>query len=510
MTEPPDNSEDYADAPLVPGEDEQSVPVESDEFDEQIEAPRRAASAEFIVDSGPGSQALLREAMDPANQSLREALRLSFRVLQVVILVLIVLFVFSGFQKVENQYTGVMLRWGEILGEPGQQELGEGLKFSKWPYPAGEFVLFQNEGRSVDVAETFWPHMRAGQTLDQAVQAATQNRMLRPGQDGLLLSRDGDIGHMKLNARYQVANAVAFVHCVENEHKAGDNGLDADKLVELALERAAVHAAAKLSVQELIDFSEQSKDDLRAGAQRLLDDVGAGVRIVQVDTPEDPQPALAIRKAYGDLQEVRGTAATDVEKARQDAEQTLLAVAGEQYQVLLSLIEQYEDALDLGEDQRAEEILAGINERLESPETTGQVSNVIYYARSFRSTIGKTVGRDAQRLSSHIEQYRQNPQLTRSRLWRETRSRVLGREDVEIFQIPAVSMVSLSLSRLDEIAQLRREISLKRKEAAAWTEGLDLGAYGATRAGSMNRRLDRKPGRQLDASGRGYGGGDSH
>ena len=65
------------------------------------EAPRRAASARLEVRGGPGREAMLREALDPANQSLRDALRLSFRVLQLVMVVLVVVFLFSGLKTIE-------------------------------------------------------------------------------------------------------------------------------------------------------------------------------------------------------------------------------------------------------------------------------------------------------------------------------------------------------------------------------------------------------------------------
>ena len=80
----------------------------------EMEAPRRAASARFIVDSEVGSDAAIRDAMDPANQSLADALRMSFRVLQAVILVLVVLFLASGLRTVDEGKTGVRTRWGRI------------------------------------------------------------------------------------------------------------------------------------------------------------------------------------------------------------------------------------------------------------------------------------------------------------------------------------------------------------------------------------------------------------
>ena len=72
----------------------------------EVEPARRAASAEFVVDSDVGSAAALREAMDPANRSLTDALQMSFRVLQLVIVVLLVLFLFSGFKTVGASQSG--------------------------------------------------------------------------------------------------------------------------------------------------------------------------------------------------------------------------------------------------------------------------------------------------------------------------------------------------------------------------------------------------------------------
>jgi hypothetical protein len=83
------------------------------------DAPRRGASAQYTVSASAGAEAAMRQAMDPANQSLGEALRLSYRVLQVAILVLVVVFLFSGFQQVQDGQTGVKTFFGRIVGAPG-------------------------------------------------------------------------------------------------------------------------------------------------------------------------------------------------------------------------------------------------------------------------------------------------------------------------------------------------------------------------------------------------------
>ena len=116
------------DEPAVPvpeSRDLNEIPYGTEEADE---ARRRAASAQFDVQADVGSDAVLREAMDPANQSLAEALRLSFRVLQFVILVLIVLFVFSGVKTVEEDEIVALDRVEDekALAAEAREEAAEG------------------------------------------------------------------------------------------------------------------------------------------------------------------------------------------------------------------------------------------------------------------------------------------------------------------------------------------------------------------------------------------------
>ncbi|HAC09439.1 MAG TPA: hypothetical protein DCG14_07280, partial [Phycisphaerales bacterium] len=73
---------------------------EEDDLGTEDDSPRREKSAEFTVVADAATTTDLRDAMDPANQSLTEALRLSYRVLQLAILALGVVFLFSGFQTV--------------------------------------------------------------------------------------------------------------------------------------------------------------------------------------------------------------------------------------------------------------------------------------------------------------------------------------------------------------------------------------------------------------------------
>ncbi len=485
--------------------------VEEIDPDLEPEAPRRAASAEFLVQAEAGSEASLRVAMDPANQSLREALRLSYRVLQVVIVALVIVFVFSGVTRVEPEQSGVMLRFGEIVGDPGDQALEPGARFSVLPYPAGEFVIFRDRNRPVDLSRVFWPDM-AGREFDAAVDAAVANRVIPPGPnrqnlgDGYVLTAGGDIGHLKLEALYDVEEPVDFIRAVTNAPVTA-SGLSADAAVRLAMMRAAVHVSAGLELSEFVEFTDQERGDIRREAQSLLErpEVATGIRLREIGTPVAPVPAFAIVRAQRDLQEARRRQENAVEQARQLAGSTLIEVAGENYQELLELIEAYEDADPATGSEESAAVLARIDELLEDRGKSGQIALIIEQARARRSFIEATLGQQYLSYQELLESYRRNPRMVVDREWAQTFARLLTPADTEILQLPdGLRALSLSLTGSEEVQRRRRDQDLDRAgaEAARGTLGSLPFLQGAS---DMDAQLDRRPGRILerDASSRG-------
>ncbi|MEY3024507.1 MAG: hypothetical protein RJA16_1333, partial [Planctomycetota bacterium] len=276
------------------------------------EAPRRAASAAFEVAAESGSAASLRDAMDPANQSLGEALRLSYRVLQLGILALVVTFLLSGFQTVQDGSAGVKTLFGAIEGEPGDEQLAPGLH-PFWPYPVGQIVTVELK-RPVEVGEAFWPKYRRGEkTLEEATDGADLTKHLQPGEDGSLLTADGDLAHLQIQAEYVVEDPVSLLRAMRPEMLP--------QVVRLALERGAVAAVSRLTLEELTELREQPAFAIRDDAQAVLDELDCGVRIATVTLPVRIAP-LAVRRNFASVQTKREEAKTAVERARQQAATT--------------------------------------------------------------------------------------------------------------------------------------------------------------------------------------------
>jgi membrane protease subunit HflK len=453
MTEP--NDQNPLQQPLPDGD----VPIEGVEPMEVEPQPRRTASARFEVETEVGSEAALREAMDPANQSLADALRLSFRVLQVVIVVLVVLFLISGFRTVKGNESGVMLRFGRIVEVDGQPDLEPGLRRNLVPYPGGEFIIFDVENLVVDLGDTFWPTIPPNVTLDHAIERSHVRSALKPGEVGTVIAGDGDLAHLKLNAVYEISGAVSYVKHI----KLGD----ADRIVELALQRATVHAAAGLSLQELVDQPEQAEVRIKQAAQEVLDSLDCGIRLTSVHLP-DTKPPFAIVKVYRELQNAREEGREVIEKARQEADEELIQMAGPGYADLSRMIESYEEAQDLNDADRVETLLARINAFLESDEVRGEVREIIERAKAHESEIERTLGSEARWFATILPQFRAQPDLVVRRLWVEARREVMGRQDVEIFRVlPGQGTIDVAISGSEDVADRRRRNRQAQRERDA-------------------------------------------
>ncbi|MEE8155463.1 MAG: SPFH domain-containing protein [Phycisphaerales bacterium] len=454
--------------PLGPDSSEDRDPLlDQEEFPEES-LPRRAASAQFVVEAQVGSAAAMREAMDPANQSLADALRLSFRVLLLVILVLLVLFPMSAFQIVKEGQSGVMLRWGRVVPVGDSDELDPGPHWAIWPYPAGEFVIFDIDDRDVDMrrkffgsvgeimVEPFWPVIPPNISRQDFIDAAQTRTALRPGFDGSVLTRDGDLAHLRITAGYDIDNPKRFVKTLSLD--------DGQRVVALVVQRAVVHVMAGASLQDLIDYPEDIRDRVQRHAQAALDLIDCGITVEKVALLET-SPPMAVARIFGDLQSAREEAKVTVEKARSDMEKALFATGGSNYRALVQLIDRYEEAEQRANSAGTDELLSQINVFLESDRVEGDLKKVIERAGAHESDIDSTLGSEVRRFKSVLPEYRDNPVLTISRRLMQARKIILDRDDVEVMHMPnGIGSILLRIKSLEKIAQLRQDLQLDRRE----------------------------------------------
>ena len=459
---------------------------------EQQEAPRRGASARFAVSAAAGAEAAMREAMDPANQSLADALRLSYRVLQFAILALVGVFLLSGFQQVQEGQTGVKTLFGRIVGEPGAEQVAPGLQ-PFWPYPVGEVVLLPQKD-AVELNTEFFPRFPQGaSTVEMAAAATTTADPVRPGRDGSLLTADGDLAHVRILAEYAIEDPVRTLDEFRPDALR--------EVVRKALCRSMVQVAAQYTLAEIVDGREGPVESLREGAQRTLDAMRSGIRITSVVFPERTAP-LAIRNAFGRVQEAREEAKLAAEKAQQEANTTLVGMAGPGWQEVVDLIQRYEAELTRGDVAAADAVMEEIGRRFESGSNVGQTSAIIARAQAFRATVRATLGKEAGRLAGLAPSFRENPGQLVRKLWLDTVRQVLASPTAEVVAAPHEGgEFSVRMESSNEVMQARRKAEVERRKMRAM-QPTDADQF---QLGSRQIMIDA-PGRRLErGADRGFG-----
>jgi membrane protease subunit HflK len=467
----------------------------SDELPEgpmDTDAPRRAASARFEVSAAPGAEAALRQALDPANQSLAEALRLSYRVLQLAMLGLVAVFLLSGFQTVSEGQVAVKTVFGRIQGAPGEESVAPGLQ-PFWPYPVGEIVRVPQKD-AVTLSNEFWPKFRDGvATLEAATGAASPDDPIRPGIDGSLVTADGDLAHVRISAEFTVEDVVRTLDEFRPDVLR--------EVVRRALQRGMVQTAAEFTLQELLESRDLPEQVLRAKAQAQLDAMSSGIKLVSVSIPEKSAP-LAIRNALGRVQEARENAKLSVEKAQQDANATLVGAAGPEYSRLLELVDRHDLELSRGDVAAADAVLAEIGARLEGPENSGRTAATINRAKAYSTGVTATLGKEVRRLASLAPSFRENSRQLVRKLWMDMLRDVLSSPTAEVMAAPAEGgPVRIGLETSPDIMQKRRQAEVERRKAEAAMKDMP----GSFQLGSRQIMIGR-PGRKLDRNAeRGFG-----
>src|SRR5262249_31462780 len=161
---------------------------------------------------------------------------ITFRILQLAMIVLAILFAFSGFQSVREGERGIRLLFGKIRAA----NLDPGFRFS-FPYPVGELVRVNTGAVNLSLDRAFWPYVdeaSRSRPIDQLPRTASLN----PANDGSLLTADNNIAHTQWSVVYRREKPDLYAQNVFTE--------DEKKLVMMAVQRGIVHATAQVTIDD--------------------------------------------------------------------------------------------------------------------------------------------------------------------------------------------------------------------------------------------------------------------
>jgi hypothetical protein len=118
-----------------------------------------AASQTTANPAGPGAD----PALDPAQQSLAEALRVSFGILKLAMLALLVAYAFSGTFSVGSNEVALRLRFGDYVGAPGERVLERGTYLAA-PFPFEQVVKVDTRPMRLPLDQEFWYQLTADES----------------------------------------------------------------------------------------------------------------------------------------------------------------------------------------------------------------------------------------------------------------------------------------------------------------------------------------------------------
>lgn len=410
--------------------------------------------------SAGGEQVEAIDVMDPANQSLHDALRITYRLVQLSTVVLGVLFLLSGFQTVKEGEQGIRLLFGRREPELVQPGLG----FSA-PYPLGELVKVSTGVQTLDLTTEYWPRLDKadiGKPIEQLGGRAT----LKPEVDGSLITADGGLVHTQWRVRYGRTDPGLFSENLPLEQE--------ENLVRAAVQRGVVQASAQTRVDDLLKQSNDEAGSLasraREVAQRTLDQARCGITIERLSLIEK-MPPLPLRDKFAAVQTAQQNAQGIREKASSDVQQIMSRAAGGAAGVLIGLIDQYEAAIEKKDAGTQERLLAQIDRVLEgraeepTQQVAGEVTRRLSDAVQYRSQVSNQRRSELSVFLAKKEQFASNPLVTVHREWSDALAKFAGRETVETILVPmGTRTLTMAINHDPEIA---RAIETKMREDEA-------------------------------------------
>ena len=352
--------------------------------------------------------------LDLAGKFLSEALRVSFIILKVIMVVLVIAFLASGIRTVGSDEKALVLRFGKIRGVGEQRILGPGLKLL-FPYPVHEVVKIPVEKKVNLTIDSFWYSQTRQELLGEKRTRLPEK--LNPITDGYCITRsekqelpvmgsdgsDYNIVHCKWQITYQIDDPERFFKNVYVEDiKPGQVYFDAitrtiTPLLESLVEDAVVTAMVNYNIDEVM-FEKVATvtDHVKKLLQEKLDKIESGITVVSIQLTDRTWPRQ-VHPAFEASINASQDRQRKVSEARTDAERTLNEAAGAVAEELFEVLE----GKSVGEEQ----------EKLLWDNLAGQAWEKIAEARAYRTRVVEDAKASADYLQELLPEYRKRPRL---------------------------------------------------------------------------------------------------
>jgi membrane protease subunit HflK len=304
------------------------------------------------------------ETQDAGSQALAEALRSSFAIVKVVMVLMVIAFFASGIFQVGPWEKAVILRLGKPVGEGQKQLLGNGLHWSL-PYPIDEVVKIPITENQHVRSTAGWYFTTPEQELTG--EALFAGQALNPAIDGYALTADTNIVHVQVTLYYRIEDPIRAVFGFSSDTNFAYGITGVSNAVQNVLNNALLYTAAHFNVDDILTRNVSGFNDaVQQRVEDLLEAEKLGVTVDHCDI---------IRAAPRQLQDIFAQVAT----------------ANQNRDTALNTARSLEN-----------KILSGAG---------SQASSITNAAEIARNRYVTALSADAKKFSDLLPQYRSNPNL---------------------------------------------------------------------------------------------------
>ena len=327
-------------------------------------------------DRKPNQPTSATTPVDSGSQALAEALRSSFAIVKVVMLLLLALFVFSGFFTVGPQERAIKLRFGKPVGEGDKALLGAGAHWA-WPYPIDEVVKVPITEIQKVTSTVGW--YATSPEMELAGTEPPPGPSLNPAIDGYVLTADGNIVHSRATLSYRIEDPIRYVFDFVNASNAVQN----------ALNNALLATAARFNVDDILTRDRIGfQDAVRRRATQLIEAQKLGVIVEQC--PVESRPPRQLKPAFDNVVSAGINRNKVLDEARSYENKTLSAAGAD-------------------------------------------AAGIVNVAETDRNRLVMSVAADAKRFSGLLAKYESNPDLFMQQQFVQTMGRVLTNVSEKIY-----------------------------------------------------------------------------
>ena len=273
------------------------------------------------------------EFADPGSQSLADALKISFRALAIVMLLLIFYFVVSGVFSVEPGKVALILRFGKIRGKGPERVRKPGLQFAL-PYPIDEKIILPGPQKTQEIAvNSFW-YKLSEEDRQKLIQGGSPEIADVLGHQlvGYNITGDQNLIHTKWNVQFTVVDPEKYFRCFGREGVPAEKTDEVPQLVrqtitQLIENRVIRHSVTLKVYDALRDKTTEFAKSVRIGLQAELDEIGSGVNLIGVNLIEQVPPRQ-VRAAFDAVAQANQDQEQKTKEAQAEANHMLTSAAG--------------------------------------------------------------------------------------------------------------------------------------------------------------------------------------